>query len=64
MQRLGSSSYFPQTKMRQREIDPCTLAAFVPGEQPICPTVLVGHALWSGRLLEEAFDQLSEDWLL
>lgn len=50
--------------MRQREIDPCTLAAFVPGEQPICPTVLVGHALWSGRLLEEAFDQLSEDWLL
>lgn len=48
----------PLAETRQREIDPGTLAAFVPGEQLICPAELVGHALWSGCQLEEAFDPL------
>ncbi len=57
----GSLSYFPLTEKRQREIDPCPLAAFVPEEQPICPAVLVERALWSGC---QAFDPLFGDWLL
>lgn len=40
----GSSSYFPQTEMRQREIDPGTFAAFVLGENPPCPAV----GYWQG----------------
>lgn len=44
----------PLAETRQTEIDPGTLAAFVPGEQLICPAELVG----SGCQLEEAFDPL------
>lgn len=50
--------------MRQREIDPGTLAAFVLGEQSIYPTILAGHVLWSGCALEEVFHPSSEDYLL
>ncbi|KAA8594123.1 hypothetical protein FQN60_004957 [Etheostoma spectabile] len=44
----------PVTETRKRGIDPGTLAAFVPGEQQICPAVLAGRALSSGCQLEEA----------
>lgn len=58
---LGSSSYFPQSETRHREIDPGAFAAFVPGEQPISPAVLAWYALWLRLQLLRGFDQFPED---